>query len=85
MCAIIMVKTSNIWYGVLLHSLYNFAGGVVPEFGGGHTWTVPTVVLTAVVAMIVAVYVLFLLSRTQEEEVAMLLTGNKREVKEKEC
>lgn len=75
MCAIIMVKTANIWYGILLHAIYNFAGGVVPEFGAGQIWTIPTVVLTVVVSLIVAAYVLFLLFRVREEEMDTLLKG----------
>ena len=76
MCAIIMVKTANIWYGVALHTIYNFAGGVVPEFGAGQIWTIPTVVLTVVVSLIVAAYVLFLLFRVRKEEIDALLKGH---------
>lgn len=78
MCAIVMVKTANIWYGVALHAIYNFAGGVVPEFGAGQIWTLPTVVLTVVVSLIVAAYVLILLSRVRGEEIDMLLKGSAR-------
>ena len=74
MCSVILVRTSNIWYCVLLHSVYNFAGGVVPECGGGTIWTVPEIALTAVVAVIVATYVIYILLRTQKDDIDRLLT-----------
>lgn len=77
MCAIIMVKTSNIWYGILLHAIYNFAGGIVPEFGHGRIWTVPTIVWTAVVSVIVACYVVYLLFHIRAEEIERLLKGKR--------
>ena len=76
MCAIVMVKTANIWYGIVLHAIYNFAGSVVPQFGAGQIWTIPTVVLTVVVSLIVAAYVFFLLFHVRQEEIDTLLKGS---------
>ena len=73
MCSVILVKTSNIWYCVLLHAVYNFAGGVVPECGGGMIWTAPEIALTTVVAVIVTVYVIFILTKTTEKDIDRLL------------
>ena len=73
MCSVILVRTSNIWYCVLLHSVYNFAGGVVPECGGGEIWTAPEIALTAVVAVIVTIYVLYILSQTKKEDIDKIL------------
>lgn len=75
MCAIMTVKTGTLWYGVVLHTVYNFLGGIVPEFGGGRIWTWPTIVLTTVVAIPVAVYVFYLLFRVRKEEIDRLLHG----------
>ncbi len=61
LCSVVLVRTGNIWYCVLFHSVYNFAGGVVPECGGGVIWTAPEIVLTAVVAVPVTAYVIYLL------------------------
>ncbi len=73
MCSVVLVRTSNIWYCVILHSVYNFAGGIVPECGGGAIWTVPEIVLTVVVAVTVAVYVIYMLSKTTEKDIDRLL------------
>ncbi len=78
MCSIILIKTKNIWYCVILHAVYNFAGGVVPECGGGEIWDTPTVILTAVVAVAVAVYVICLLVRIRPEEIEALLNDTKK-------
>jgi membrane protease YdiL (CAAX protease family) len=91
MCSVVLVKTKNIWYCVILHAVYNFAGGVVPECGGGEIWDTPTIILTAVVAVLVAVYVIFMLVKIKPCEVDALLndtipceynnSGNTAEVK----
>lgn len=73
MCSVILVRTSNIWYCVLLHAVYNFAGGVVPECGGGTIWTAPEIALTAAVAVVVTVYVIYILCKTTEEDIDRLL------------
>ncbi len=76
MCSVILVKTKNIWYCVVLHAVYNFAGGIVPECGGGAIWTIPTVILTAVVAVIVAAYVIYMLIRISPHDVEALLNDS---------
>ena len=73
MCSVILVKTKNIWYCVILHAVYNFAGGVVPECGGGTIWDTPTVIWTAVVAVAVAAYVIYTLIKITPEDVDGLL------------
>ncbi len=70
MCSVVLVKTGNIWYCVVLHAVYNFAGGVVPECGMGVLWTVPEIVLTAVVGVAVAAYVIYTLVKITPEEKA---------------
>ena len=73
MCAVILVRTRNIWYCVILHSVYNFAGGVVPECGGGVIWTLPEIILTAAVAVAVASYVIYMLVRITPDDIEKLL------------
>ena len=67
MCAVILLKTANIWLCVVIHGLYNFAGAVIPRMGEGRVWDTFTVVLTVVVSLIVVVYmiVLFLKGKTR--------------------
>ena len=73
MCSVILVKTRCIWYCVLLHSVYNFCGGVVPNCGGGVIWNAPEIALTAVVAIFVAIYVVYLLLSIKPQEIDALL------------
>jgi membrane protease YdiL (CAAX protease family) len=77
MCSIMLLKTQNVWYCVLCHAIYNFAGGVVPELGSGTLWTVPTVVLTAVVGVAVAVYAFVVLFRISADEVERTVKGKR--------
>ncbi len=76
MCSVILVKTRNIWYCVILHAVYNFAGSVVLECGKGEfwdIWNVPTIILTAVIAVAVAVYVIYLLVKIKPCEIEALV------------
>ncbi len=75
MCSVILIKTQNIWYCVILHAVYNFAGGVVPQLGGGEIWTLPEVILTAAVAVPVAVYVIYMLVHITEEDINKMLNS----------
>ena len=79
LCSIVLVKTANIWYCVILHSVYNFAGGVAPEFASGKIWTTPTVILTVIVAVIVTVYTVALWYNVKKEEVEYISSGVKKE------
>ena len=79
MCAIMLVKTQNIWYCVLCHAIYNFAGGVVPTLGGGTLWTAPTVILTVVVSLIVLVYAFVVLFRISSDEPENIVKGKRAE------
>lgn len=73
MCSVILVKTHNIWFCVILHAVYNFAGGIIPNCGGGIIWTLPEIVLTAVVAVAVAAYVIYRLVGIKPSEVDALI------------
>ena len=79
MCSVILIKTANIWYCVVLHAVYNFAGGVVPECGGGIIWDTPTVVLTAALAAVVAAYVIYTLVKITPYDIDRLLNDGRSE------
>ena len=81
MCSVVLLKTGNIWYCVILHAVYNFAGGVVPNCGSGIIWDTPTVILTAVVAVAVAAYVIALLFRIKPCEIYGILNDSEERVK----
>jgi membrane protease YdiL (CAAX protease family) len=60
MCAVILLKTANIWLCVVIHGLYNFAGAVIPRMGEGIVWDTLTVVLTVIVSLAVVTYMILL-------------------------
>lgn len=60
-CCFTFLKTGNILYCVLLHATFNFCGGLTDTLGYGGWGGVPSYVFSAVVCVLVAVYVLFAL------------------------
>ncbi len=48
MCAACMLLTGDVAVPIVLHSVYNFCGLLVPKLGGGKWWDTPTVIFTAV-------------------------------------
>lgn len=56
MCAVILMKSANIWLCVVVHGLFNFCGAVIPRCGMGEIWDPFTVILTAGVSVLVAIY-----------------------------
>lgn len=56
MCAVVMVRTRSLPLCVMIHAIYDFCGFAVPRLGSGTIWTVPEIVLTVVLAVIVFVY-----------------------------
>lgn len=69
MCAIVLLRSGNLLFCILLHGIYDFCGGLLPTLGGGSWWDTPTVIVTAVLAVAVTIWMLILLSRTGPEEV----------------
>ena len=72
MCSVVLLKTRNIWYCVLLHAIYDFSGNLVPTLGGGTWWDLPTVVFTVVLAVATTVYLVwqfFTLDLNRVEEI----------------
>ena len=54
LCSMVLLLTGNIWICVVLHAVYNFCGKIAV------CWTVPQMIFTAVVAIVVAVYFVIL-------------------------
>ena len=50
LCSMVLLLTGNIWLCVILHSVYNFCGKLAV------CWTLPQMIFTAIVAVIVAGY-----------------------------
>lgn len=71
MCSIVLLKTANIWMCVLLHTVYD-VGGTILYLGQGKRWDAVTVTVTAVLGVIVAVFMTVSLLRIDPAEVARL-------------
>ena len=84
MCTIVLLKTANIWYCVLLHFVYDL-GGTILYLGGGVRWDTVTVIITAVLGVAVAVFMVISLLRIKPEDVERLFPekGSKSEVEPK--
>ena len=61
MCSIVLLKTGNLIHCVLLHSVYNFCGMLLPTLGIGDWWDTPTVIITVVLAVAVSLWMLYTL------------------------
>ena len=61
MCGIALLLCGRLWVPIALHAVYDFGGQLVDTVGKGTVWTVPEIVLTAVVGTAVAGYALFVL------------------------
>lgn len=76
MCAIVLVKTGNLLYCVLLHGVYDF-GGRFLLIGAGQLWDTPTVVITAALAVIVTAWMLKVFFELTPQDGARLYRKNK--------
>ncbi len=67
MCAIVLMKTGNLVYCILLHTVYDI-GGRWMTVAGGELWDTPTVILTVILALIVIAWMLAVFFRIDEED-----------------
>ena len=77
MCAVVLLVTKKLWLPIIIHSVFNFAGGLVPTLGKGEIWNMPTVILTVVVSVMVCIYTVLLFLKYDIEEYKKLLIKNK--------
>ncbi len=68
MCSIVLLKTGNLLIPILLHSVFDFCGKLVPTLGSGRIWNLPTIVITAVLAVVVAAWEILVLLHVKPEE-----------------
>ena len=81
MCSVVLMKTGSLWHCALLHGVYNFCGGVVPRLGGGNIWDAPTVILTVIVSLAVATYVIISFLRITPEDIGYMFNEDKNKLK----
>lgn len=72
--AFAFIKTKNILCPAFLHAVYNFCGLLLSKkgLGSGVVFDVPTVILTAAIAVLAGVYVLYELFHIKEGERSVL-------------
>ena len=59
MCSVVLLKTRNIWLCVLIHAVYDFGGKLIPTLVRGTLWDMPTVIVTTVLALVTAGYLVW--------------------------
>ena len=79
MCAVVLIITKKLWMSILLHACFNFAGGIIPNLGTGEIWDVPTIIITAVLALTVTVYMIFVFIRLDMSEIDSMFKKAKKE------
>ncbi len=67
MCSIVLLRTGNLFYCVILHAVYDF-GGRILLIGEGARWDTVTVVLTVVLSVLVTAWMLWMLLCTMPED-----------------
>lgn len=69
MCGFALEKTGNIYMPILLHSLFDL-GGLLSDYSmvSGNIWTVNEMIATAVVGVIVAVFIVYVVCKTDKDE-----------------
>ena len=65
MCAIVLLKSGNVFLCMLLHFVYDFGGKLIDTIGGGKLWDTPTVVMTVVFSVLVTAWMLYLLVKVE--------------------
>lgn len=69
MCAVVLFKTRNLWVCIILHALFDFGGKLIDTLGEGAIWNPPTVIFTAVLAVVVTAYMVWQFWRIRPEEI----------------
>lgn len=68
MCSIVLLKTGNILFCIFLHAIFDFCGNLIPTLGSGRLWDTPTIVITAILAVLVTAWEVYVLLRVKPEE-----------------
>ncbi len=63
MYAALMLFTRSLAFPMLCHTLFDIGGLMVERIGAGEIWNTPTIILTAVIAVIAAAWIIFRFAR----------------------
>lgn len=77
MCAIAFLKTGNFHHAVLLHFVYN-VGGLLSRYNlvSGNVWSISEIIVTAVLAILVIIYAVFILFKNKRAKLCDLVFIN---------
>jgi len=79
MCAIVLLKTGNLLWCILLHAIYDFCGQLIPTVGAGALWDTPTVIITAILGVAVLVWMLTVFFRITPESIPNFYQNGEKE------
>ena len=68
MCAVMLMKTGNIWLSVIAHGVFNFSGALIPNCGVGSIWEPFTVAITVIVSVLVAAFYIWMFVKIKPGE-----------------
>lgn len=68
MCAIVLLRSHNLGFCILLHTLFDIGGRMVGTVATGRIWNLPTVVITALLGVAVALWMVRALLRVRPED-----------------
>lgn len=77
MCSIVLLKTGNLIFCILLHAIYDFCGGLLPTLGEGRWWDLPTVIVTAILAFAVSTWMVYTLCRVRPTDLLYFFPSTK--------
>ena len=63
MCAVVLIKTHNLWLCVVLHATFDVGGKLIETVGAGRIWTTPAIVITALLAVLTTAHLTVLFFR----------------------
>lgn len=63
MWATILIITKNIWFCIAMHAIYNFCGLLLPTLGTGTWWDTPTIIITVLLSISVALYIIRIITK----------------------
>lgn len=79
MCAIVFLRCHNLGFCILLHTLFDIGGRMVGTVATGRIWNLPTVIVTAVLGVLVAAWMVYALLRVRPEDTDAFYPESKTE------
>lgn len=73
MCSIALCITGGLIIPILLHFIFNFGGLFIETLGSGAIWNIPTIMITAILGVIVAIYMIIIALKLKEDNLKPLL------------